>query len=346
MNRAVMTVATVAVITALAVISMIYSNLKLPERVQSPQSNGPVEKLSIAFVKNPFSASIAVAQAKGFFLDEGLIITLVPFTAGISGIDSVLSGQTSLTCASEAGIVRALMNNNPLRVAAVMSTSEMAVSIVGLKSRGISARSDLKGKKIGVTPGTSAEFNLSIMLTLSRIPLSEVHLIDLRPEEMEAAVAGGRVDAVSTWEPYITQMLEQFGPEAIQFYNTPPVTVSHILVTHRKLTEENPLIIEKFLRALIRAESFISESPDEASSITAGMIGMNAAALRRTWNFYNHEVKLDQNLIVRFEVMARWLTAHAGGETDSLPNFLDYIYEDGLMAADPEKVTLVYRESL
>jgi NitT/TauT family transport system substrate-binding protein len=65
--------------------------------------------------------------------------------------------------------------------------------------------------------------------------------------------------------------------------------------------------------------------------------------LCRIWGNYNHEVDLDQNLIVRLEVLTRWLMENSGTAPGALPNFLDYIYVDGLKAADPAKVTIVHR---
>jgi ABC-type nitrate/sulfonate/bicarbonate transport system substrate-binding protein len=346
MNRTVMIFATAAATAAIIVIAMIYSDLKLPQKKESRRLEGPIEQIIIGFVKHPFGAPIAVAYAKGFFRDEGLDITLKPYSPHLSGVNVVLNGQAALTSSADPVVVKALIDGEPVKVAAVITSSEMAFSIVALKERGISAREDLKGKRIGVTPGTYAEFNLHVLLTLSRIPLSEVRLIALEPEEMENAITGDIVDAVSSWEPHTTKILEKFGSGAVQFYNTPPVTGSHCIIVSQKLIEENPLVIEKALRALIRAENFTRENPDEACAITAGITGMDAKTLCTIWSHYNFEIKLDQNLIVRFEVLARWFMGKAGSETDVLPNFLDYIYTNGLMAADPGKVTLVHSGSL
>jgi ABC-type nitrate/sulfonate/bicarbonate transport system substrate-binding protein len=343
MNRTVIVFAAAAVITAVVVIAMIYSNIRIPKITEIRHPDGPVEKLVITFVEHPFAAPIAVAHTMGFFTDEGLEITLLPHAAGIPVIDALITGQAGLASAAETEVVGALMEGHSLKLAAVISTSEMALSIIGLKERGIHAREDLKGKKIGITPGTPAEFNLRVLLSLSGIPLSEVRLIELMPEEIDRAISTGIVDAVSTWEPYTTQLFEKFGPDAVQFYNTPPITVSHSILVHRKLIDNNPDVIEKALRALIRAEDFIRNSPGESCIATAAVIGMDKRILCRIWNDYTHEIKLDQNLIVRLEVLARWLEKKVAFETDGLHNFLDYIYVDGLMSADPGKVTLVHR---
>jgi ABC-type nitrate/sulfonate/bicarbonate transport system substrate-binding protein len=346
MNRTVIGLATAAVIAAVVVIAMIYSDLRLPDKTESRRLEGPVEKLTLWFVKHPFAATIAGAQAKGFFTDEGLETTLKPYSPHFSGVNVVLNGPATLASSAEPVVVRALINGEPIKVAAVISTSEMALSIVALKERGVSAREDLKGKRIGVTPGTSGEFNLHVLLTLSGIPLSEVQMVKLEPDEMEKAITSDMVDAVSSWEPHTTKILEKFGSGAVQFYNTPPVTASHSLVVSQKLSEENPRIIEKALRALIKAENFIKRNPDEACTITAAVTGMEKKIICRIWSNYNHEIKLDQNLLVRYEVLARWMMERTGTGTDAVPNFLDSIHVESLMAADPGKVVLVHKGAL
>lgn len=346
MNKTVGVFAMAAVIAGIVVIAMIYSNLKLSEKTEFRKWEGPVEKLTIWFVKHPFAAPIVIAHAKGFFTDEGLEITLKPYSPHFSGLGVVLNGQAALASSADPLVVRALLNTEPIKVAAVISTSEMAVSVVALKERGISAPEDLTGKRIGVTQGTSGEFNLHVLLTLSRIPLSEVKLVDLDPSEMEKAITSGMVDAVSSWEPHTTKIIDKFGSGAVQFYNKPPVTASHSIVVSQKLIEENPRVIEKALRALIRAEHFIKENPAEACAVTADLTGLEENSICTIWSHYTHEIKLDQNLIVRLEVLARWMMKGGNSEKESLPNFLDYIYVDGLIKADPEKVTLVHRGSL
>jgi ABC-type nitrate/sulfonate/bicarbonate transport system substrate-binding protein len=346
MNRFVTTVATVVIIIAIVAIVTIFTDFKLPGKKELPKFEGPQEKLTIWFVKHPFTAPIAVAYVKGYFIDEGLDATLTPYLPHSSDLNVMLNSQTALASSAEPVVVKALINGKPLKVAAVISTSEMAFSVVALKKKGISVREDLKGKRIGVTPGTSGEFNLHMLLTLSRIPLTEVSLINLEPADMEKAITSDIVDAVSSWEPHTTKILEKFGSGAVQFYNTPPVTGSHCIVVSQKLIEENPLIIEKALRALIRAENFIRENPAQACAIAAGFTGTERPVLCRIWGHYNHEIKLDQNLIVRFEVLARWMTEKAGSEKDSLPNFFNHIYSKGLLGADPDKVTVVHRGSL
>jgi NitT/TauT family transport system substrate-binding protein len=345
MNRTVIIFATAAVIVAVVVIAMIYSS-QIPIKTEFLQVEGPAEKLVIAFLKHPFAAPIAVAHAKGFFRDEGLETALLPFAPGSSGIDAVLTGQAGLICSADPTVVKTLMEGHPLKVAAVISTSEMALSIVALREKGVDDREDLRGKRIGVTPGTSGEFNLHVLLTLNRIPLTEVHLVELNPDEMERAIIDGEVDAISASEPYTTRLMEKLGLRAVQFYNTPPITVSHSILVPQEIIDGNPLLIEKALRALIRAENFMREKPGDACAITAEYTETDVQIMCKIWNHYDYAVKLDQNLIVRFEVLARWLMGRTGSGTDVLPNFLDYIYTDGLMAADPGKVTLVHSGSL
>jgi len=105
------------------------------------------------------------------------------------------------------------------------------------------------------------------------------------------------------------------------------------------LTAGNPEAIERFLRALIRANVWIADHPKPAGAVTAKRIGIAPAELDREMADYRLTAVLDQSLILYLEDQARWLiSTQAPG---SAPNFLDYIYTNGLEAIRPEAVRIV-----
>ena len=74
----------------------------------------------------------------------------------------------------------------------------------------------LKGKIIGIPEGTIADFYLGRFLELNQLNLTDITLVDVRPENTAGAITNGTVDAVVTWHPYL---------DSIPGQNTGNVTV-------------------------------------------------------------------------------------------------------------------------
>ena len=76
----------------------------------------------------------------------------------------------------------------------------------------------MKGKKIGTTFGTIAQFFLGRFLNLNGVKLEDVNLIDLKtPEEWVDAVVNGDVDAVATAQPYADSAMEGLGANSFSW---------------------------------------------------------------------------------------------------------------------------------
>jgi NitT/TauT family transport system substrate-binding protein len=151
----------------------------------------------------------------------------------------------------------------------------------------------------------------------------------------------GEVDAVSIWQPVVVQLQNELGDNAITFYPEEIYTSAFNIAATQEFVNKNPETIEKFLRALIKADEFIEENPDEAQEIVAGKIGMDKATLNELWKLYNFRVTLDQSLIVTLEAEARWAIKNKLTEATEVPNYLDYIYTDALEAVKPEAIGII-----
>ena len=70
-----------------------------------------------------------------------------------------------------------------------IQNSNRDLAIVARNDRGIASPGDLKGKKMGVTLGTNADFFADAFLLAEGIDRKGVKIIDMKPDEMPAASA-------------------------------------------------------------------------------------------------------------------------------------------------------------
>jgi NitT/TauT family transport system substrate-binding protein len=59
------------------------------------------------------------------------------------------------------------------------------------------------------------------------------------------------------------------------------------------------------------------------------------------WHENNFSLSLDQSLIVAMEDDARWMIKNKLTTEKQIPDFVNYIYVDGLKAVKPEAVKII-----
>jgi ABC-type nitrate/sulfonate/bicarbonate transport system substrate-binding protein len=305
------------------------------------QKTSPPEKVTIAY-STAFNAVLAhIAFAKGYFKEEGLDAVPQSHAFGKLALDAVLDGKADIATAADTPIMFAIMSGKSIKIIAVIQTADRNSGIVSRHDRGIMKPSDFKGKSIGVTRGTTSDFFTAAFLISQGIDTKKVKIIDTRPDEMIAALDTGKVDAVATWNPALTQLQKQLGNKVHTFYVNILYTENFCLAAQREYVKKNPETIKKVLRALIKAETFSRQHPEEARHLVAEFIKADKTILQEIWNSYNFRVILDQALLVDLEDQTRWAINNKLTSRRDMPNYLDYIYMDGLQAVKPEAVRII-----
>jgi sulfonate transport system substrate-binding protein len=302
---------------------------------------GPPEKITIAYVTTQHDSLYHIAFAKGFFSAEGLDVTAQPHAFGKPALNSVLEGKADLAATGDAPIMFAVTGGKSIYVIAVIATSKKASAIIARKDRGIVKPSDLRGKKIGVTRGTLAEFFMDSFLSTRRVDRKEVKVVDLKPDEMPDALARGMVDALSIWQPVLKYIEKALGNNATVFYDETIYSDILCIASGQEFAKKHPDAVRKVLRALIRAESFMKQNKDESLQIIAEATKTDKELLGEILQSFDFRVTLDQALVVSLEDQTRWAQRNKLTGGAAVPNYLDFIYFDGLNSVKPEAVRVI-----
>ena len=198
-NKKAITIAILAIF-AVSMISVIFLYLD-NQNIHSSK----IESITVAIPPLEQNALLYIAANQGFFVNNGLNVTIKNYDSGLASINALLNGEASIAESAEFPFVNAICNNNSISVITVNDEFENDY-IVGLTSHGIETVSDLKGKTIGVSKGTIAEFYLGRFLELNGVSMTDVNIINVAPKEYLTAVANGTVDALAAWQPYISQI--------------------------------------------------------------------------------------------------------------------------------------------
>lgn len=325
-----------------ALLSAILAVLSVGCRERAQPTAAPLQRVTIACATLPHSALLAVAWKKGYFAEEGLeaVPQMHPF--GKVAIDALLAGKADFATSAEIPILFAILKGERIAPLAVIETSTTAEAIFARRDRGILAPGDLKGKRIGMTPGTNGEYFLDSYLMARLIDISEVTTVALKPEEMLPALRSGTLDAASTWQPHLLQMQKAFGTESITFYDKQIYTEMFCISAQREYAARNPEVVKKLLRALVKAEDFVAQQPDLAVELAADFLKLDRGMLGEIWKVFDFRVTLGQDLVLTLENESRWAIKNRLTPATFVPNYLEYISWDGLLAVKPEAVTILH----
>jgi ABC-type nitrate/sulfonate/bicarbonate transport system substrate-binding protein len=306
-----------------------------------PKPAGPPEKVTIAYSATTDSVLPIVAQVMGYYQEEGLQVVPQLHPYGKLALNQLLEGKADFATVAETPFMLAVMNGAQISVLATIQTTGRNHAIIARRDRGISSPGDLKGRKIGVTLGTTADFFMDTFLAVHEIARKDMKVVGLNPGAQAGALARGEVDAVAAFKPFSLQVQKTLGERGTVFFDENIYTFMFNVVATQKFISENPEKVRKLLRALIKAEGYVERHQAEAQQAVADFCKMEPELVREIWPDFSYGVKLDQSLVLALEEETRWAIKEGLVGTRNMPDYLDYIYLGALERIRPKTVRIL-----
>jgi ABC-type nitrate/sulfonate/bicarbonate transport system substrate-binding protein len=297
-------------------------------------------RVRIAATGQPQSILVHVAADQGYFAAEGLAVQILLRSHGEAAMQALLDGQADFATVADIPIMLSILRGDKIAVVAMIESSNVNNAIVANQAAGITQASDLRGKRIGFTPGTTSDFFLDAILTTIDLTRRQIQPVALLPEEMLQAMSNRQVDAVSTWNYPLTLIKQQLGTNGVVFHDRQIYTETFNVVVQQDLISQQPQTVQRLLRALIRAEAFVAAHPDQAQDLMAAAAQIDKATVQSVWANFNYRVELDRSLPLVLEDETRWAVAQQLTDNPVMPDFARHIHVDSLRAVKPAAVRL------
>jgi len=222
--------------------------------------------LGVGYVPNVQFAPFYVAQAKGFYADEGLDVAL---EYGFENDFVALTGQGERQFAVASGDQVILSRAQGLPIVYAMKWYERyPVGVVALADSGIITPSDLETRKVGIPGLYGASYaGWKALAYAAGIDEDRVDLESIGFTQAEA-VSQGQVDAAVVYLANEPVQLRSADYEVTLIEVSDYIhLVSNGIVTSEMVIDEDPALVRSVVGATLRGIVYAVEHPDEAFEI-------------------------------------------------------------------------------
>jgi len=308
----------------------------------SEKYTGTVEGLTVGVYKGEDASLVYLAKDEGFFTDNDLVVTIKEYAAGKYATKDLIEKKVDISTTSSTAFMFKVFNHPDLRILSTIAETDI-MRLVARKDKGISELSDLKGRRIGVKKATGSEFFAYTFLLYSGISSDEVEFVDIKPSEVVDIITNGELDAAMTWAPQAFELKERLGENLLVWSGTSGVKQLHyfMAVSREDVIRSKPEAIRRFIKALVEAEEFAKEYPEEAKKNMRIILDRGQAFIDNVWSCFNFAVRIPQSLLILLEDQTRWAMEHRLTDEKKVPDYLDYIYMDALEEVKPEAISII-----
>ena len=238
---------------------------------------GETRPIRIAINPWPGYEFLYLAQQRGFLLDEGLNIELVPFENLEDVRLAYERGDVDGICSTVTEVLQAHENvGRRANIVLVPDTSNGADVIIA--RQGIRSVRELRGRRVAVEPQSVNILVLYFALLKNDMKLSDVEILYMPSVEKTEAFASGTIDAVVSYPPDSLEIADTPGARTIfSSAETPGAIIDVIAIDAAALEAAPPDFVPALRRAWTRALDYAAASHQEAYALMAEREGISVA---------------------------------------------------------------------
>jgi NitT/TauT family transport system substrate-binding protein len=236
------------------------------------QPSCAAEKVTVRLSYTPFAAHIPiyVAKAKGYYDAAGLDVDIQPGRGSTFAAMTVGSGKEEFGVSDAASVLTARAKGVPV-IAVGNLQQDNGVALVAREQSDIDKVEDLKGRNVGIFPGSTTTIFLQALLKKHGLNMDDVTAVTWRPGTDLPLLLDGKIDAEAevynnelvSWHIEHPELKLKVWTMATLGFDTP----GYALITYEDLAKTKPEVVRGFVKATFKGTEYALENPDEAVAI-------------------------------------------------------------------------------
>jgi NitT/TauT family transport system substrate-binding protein len=266
------------------------------------QTRVPI-RITLNAPRDGSNAAFFLAAAKGYFAAAGVEATLDPSRGAGDSIQRVASETYDFGFSDFTVLVQFAARNPevaPVAVSALYTRSP--ISLISLAKSGIAKPKDMEGKRLGAPPTDAGFLLLPAFVQATGIDRSKIQIDAIDLTLREAALAQGRVDAVTGFDSTTLFNLMRVGirKEDVKFLYFSDYDLdfySNGLIVSRKFVKDNEKLVPGVVAAFVKAWRETIANPAatvDALAAADGLVDKPLEIERLKW-LLDHQIVTEQS---------------------------------------------------
>lgn len=218
----------------------------------------------------PF-VGVYVAQAKGFFAEQGLAVTIEHSTGRGEHLQLLVAGTVQVTTADAATLLQRRAEPGLPLVSLALIGQRGQQAFAALKSSGLESPKDWEGRLVGYK-GTPPP-DLYALLAAAGADVDKVQLVNVGFDPR--VLSEGQVDVYPLFKSNEPYLLDSWGAELTLWdaadFGVPTLGLTYVTTADLRRTHADALT--RFLRAALAGIAYAEANPDEAVEIVLTFAG-------------------------------------------------------------------------
>jgi NitT/TauT family transport system substrate-binding protein len=229
-----------------------------------------LDQVQVGIARTMSDAGYYIADAMGYFRDEGLAVTLIPFKSAAQMIAPLGTGELDVGGGTvSAGFYNAVLRGVHVKIVADEASMKPGYGYSSLMVRQdlvddghYKSFSDLRGMKIAIgAPGTGTAAALDAVLKRGDLKFSDANIVYLGFPEHLAAYSNKAIDASITNEPTMTGIIKAgLAKRIIGNDVSYPNQQTAVVFYAENFVANRRDVAQRFMRAYLRAVRFYNDA--------------------------------------------------------------------------------------
>ncbi len=214
---------------------------------------------------------------------QGITVKWVEFSAGPALLEALNAGAVDVGWTGDAPPIFAQAAGANLVYVAALPSNGAGEGILVKAVSPITSVADLRGKKVGVTKGSSAHNLLVAALERAGVPFADITPVYLSPADAAAAFASDKIDAWSIWDPFFAIAEERHQPRVLTTTKA-ELNVNTYFLANKTFATAHPSVVLKAVDALKQSAAWADANRPEVAKVLSEVTGVDIVAQTRAAN--------------------------------------------------------------
>ena len=211
-----------------------------------------------------------VGIERGFFAQEGLVVSGLAITSPEAVINSLVAGSTDFAVVPQRVMLVMAAAKAPVKIIA-MGGWGTELELVARPDAGIKSVADLKGKTIATLRGSEALPALVRLLNQAKLKPTDLKIVNMSADNLLKVLADKKADAVFETRHFTAPLVQNKSGVVVLDAATISKAIGWVdaipLVARAESVAKDPKLVQKFTNGWVKALAYIRQDPQDAGRL-------------------------------------------------------------------------------